>query len=101
MLDPGEGPLDGLRIADVALEQIDLAGQVGRHAGVGQQRVEDTHLAAFGDQRVDDVRADESGAAGDEDHLAPAAARTRVMSRRARSVPRRVPVTFERPCSRR
>ena len=36
-----------------------------------QQRVEDAHLVPALEQRVDDVRADEAGTAGHEDHAAP------------------------------
>ncbi len=92
-----ERALDGRRVADVALDEVRLAREVTRRMGMGEQRVEYPHLEPFGDQGVDDMRADEPGSAGDEYHRGCAAARTRVMSRTARSVPRTVPVTFERP----
>ena len=39
--------------------------------GQRQQQVEHTHVVPVVDERVDDVGADESGAAGDEDPHAP------------------------------
>ncbi len=36
--------------------------------GAGQQRVQHPHRVTVCDQRVDNVRADEAGAAGDEEH---------------------------------
>ena len=62
---PGEDPLDRLRVGDV--------GHVQGHAGreiVGRatrQVVEHRRRVARREQGVDDVAADESGAAGDED----------------------------------
>ena len=96
-LDADESPLDGRRVADVALDEVRLRRKIAGDRGVGQERVEHPHLASFGEQGVDDMRADEAGPTRDEDHRDPAAARTRVMSRIARTVPRSVPVTFERP----
>ena len=58
------------RVAQVGLDQLGARVEVVRALAVrgGQQRVDDPHLLAALEQRVDDVRADEAGAAGDEDH---------------------------------
>ena len=56
----------GLRVGDVALVELVLdAVEVGAVAGVGEL-VEDDHLVAGRREAVDEVRADEPGAAGDE-----------------------------------
>ncbi len=61
---------DRVRVADVAEDRLGGRVQVVGLAGVGcrQQRVEHADVVAAGDEQVDDVRADEAGAAGDEDH---------------------------------
>ena len=88
---------DGVRITHVALDEVDLVRQVGGGLGMRGERVEHAYGPAFGEQRVDDVRADEACASGDEDHAGGPAVRTRVISRVARKVPRMVPVTFDSP----
>ncbi len=94
---PTRASLDSRRVAQVPLDEIRLGREIAGDIGMDEQRVEHPHLVTFGEQGVDDVRADEAGASRDEDHGFPATARTRVMSRIARNVPRTVPVTFERP----
>ena len=60
---------DRAGVADVALDPLGARVQVVRPLAVGggQQHVEHAHLVAGLEQRVDHVRADEAGAAGDED----------------------------------
>ena len=60
---------DRVGVAHVALDQLGARVEVVRPLAVGgrQQRVEHAHLVPGVEQRVDDVRADEAGAAGDED----------------------------------
>ena len=60
-----------VRVAQVALDPLRA---VRRSLGAlavrrGQQRVDDPHGMAGGQQALDDVRADEAGAAGHEDHV--------------------------------
>ena len=57
------------RIAQVALEPLGRGVEVARALAVGggQQRVDAAHGVPAGHERVDDVRADESRCAGDED----------------------------------
>ena len=59
-------PGDQRRIGDVADDQLDL-GIVQRQiaALAGRQIIEDPHRMALGKQRVSQVRADETGTAGD------------------------------------
>ena len=58
---------DRVGVGDVALVELVLdALEVGAVAGVGQL-VEDDDLVAGGGEPPDEVRADEPGAAGDED----------------------------------
>ena len=59
-------PGDVLRHGDVAVVELDAVGQVGAVPGVGQL-VEDDDVLAGAEQPLDEVRADEAGAAGDED----------------------------------
>ena len=61
---------DDVRVAHVALDQLGARVEVvGPLAVRGrQQHVEHAHLVPALEQRVDDVGADEPGAAGDEDH---------------------------------
>ena len=70
---PVDGAGDGVRVAHVALDELGARVEVvGPLAVRGlEQRVEHADLVALLQQRVDDVRADEAGAAGDEDHGAP------------------------------
>ena len=65
-----------VRVAHVALEDLGARGRVGRRprVGRGQQRVENPDVAPGAEQGLDDVRADEAGAAGDEDPVRHAAA---------------------------
>ena len=67
---PVERPFDGVGVAHVALDEVGARVEVvGPLAVRGfEQQVEDPHVVAALEQRVDDVRADEAGAAGDEDH---------------------------------
>ena len=53
------------RLADV----VDVEGRGGRHvlAHALREVVDDVHVVAPREQRVDDVRADETGTAGDDD----------------------------------
>ena len=68
----GDGPRGRGGIADVALDPLRARVEVVRPLAVRgrQQAVEDAHLVAALEQRVDDVGADEAGAAGDEDQAA-------------------------------
>ena len=61
---------EGIGIADITVLELGPRVDGGAPAAVGgrQERVEDPHVAAGVEQRGDDVRADEAGAAGDEDH---------------------------------
>ena len=60
---------DGVRVAEVALDPLGAGVQVVGPLAmrVGQQHVEHADFVAAVEQRVDDVRADEAGAAGHED----------------------------------
>ena len=66
---PGDSAGGGARVAEVALDplrpRIQVVGALPVRAG--QERVEDSHVVAVIEQGVDDVGADEAGAAGDED----------------------------------
>ena len=79
---PRQRPVDGRRVADVADQQFDAVGQRRRDAGRvdgGQQRVQHPHLVAGVPGGRHDVRADEPGAAGDQDaHGQDASRRTRL-----------------------
>ena len=57
-------------VAQVGLDELRPRVDVVRPLAVrgGQQGVDDPDLLAALEQRVDDVGADESGAAGDQDH---------------------------------
>ena len=65
----GDRPRGRGGVADVALEPLGARVEVVRPLAVRgrQQAVEDAHLVPALEQRVDDVGADEAGAAGDED----------------------------------
>jgi hypothetical protein len=69
-LDAGDRPCRRLRISQVALDPVGARIQVVGPLAMRrrEQRVEHAHVVAVIEQRVDHVRADESGAAGDEDH---------------------------------
>src|SRR6185503_1319257 len=78
------GALDGLRVGDVADDEIDPGPlQIGGIAGV-RELVEDDDVVAARDQPSDEVRADEAGAAGDEH------------AHRGRVVDAREPIAFVR-----
>ena len=65
-------PLHGVAVADVALDPLDIGSEVVGPAVVDLriERVEHPHLVAGRKQAIDEVRADEAGAAGDQDtHL--------------------------------
>jgi hypothetical protein len=69
-VDPAERSPDGGRVANVGADQLGTGVEVGRRLTVhGRvQRVQHPHVVvAKGEQRVDDVGADEAGATGDED----------------------------------
>ena len=70
----GDEPAHQRLVADVAVDELDLAAlqRAGEVADAAADHVvDDDDLAgAEGDELVDDVRADEAGAAGDEDALA-------------------------------
>ncbi len=62
-----ERPLDQLAVRDVALDQRDAVRHVLAHAGVREQVEDDDVVAGMPVEPVaDEVRADEAGAAGDE-----------------------------------
>ena len=58
------------RIAHVALDELGALVEIVGPLAVRrfEQQVEDPHVVTLLEQGVDDVRADEAGAAGDEDH---------------------------------
>ena len=87
---PSSARLEHVRIAHVALDELGaLVEVVGPLAVRGvEQQVEDPHLVALLEQGVDDVRADEAGAAGDEDHRR-AQASVRARARRDPAGPQR------------
>lgn len=60
---------DGVGVAQVADDELGVGRQVVRppvRVGLLVERVEDPDAVAAGQQRVDEVRADEAGAPGDE-----------------------------------
>ena len=58
---------DGVKIGDAAAQQFDAIGGAAQVRGVaGAEIVEDAHRLILGKQRVHQMRADESRAAGDE-----------------------------------
>ena len=67
---PSQRAIQRVGVAHVALDELGaLVEVVGPLAVRGfEQQVEDPHLVTALEQGVDDVRADEAGAAGDEDH---------------------------------
>ena len=69
-VDAFERPVDRVTVAEIADHQLGLAAEVGgRAVGVCErvETVEHAHALAGREQRVDEVGADEPGAAGDED----------------------------------
>jgi hypothetical protein len=68
--DAAQRPLERVGVAHVALDELGaLVEIVGPLAVRGfEQEVEDPHVVTLLEQGVDDVRADEAGTAGDEDH---------------------------------
>ena len=70
-VDAANRPRDRGAIGDVALDQLGLRIEVVGPFAVGGRQQADRAPARRGPsctERVDDVRADETGAAGDEDH---------------------------------
>ena len=65
-LDAAHGVVDPLVAAQLALDDLD-AEPVEVRARAGREVVEDAHLVAALEQRPHEVRADEAGAARDED----------------------------------
>src|SRR5260370_5586946 len=63
-MESGDGGGDGLLVADVEPEHLGLAIDVGLAAGA--EVVQDRDLVSRGDVSVRDMRADETGAASDE-----------------------------------
>ena len=73
---PAHGGVDALVRAQVALDDLDVVGDVGEVlAAAGGEVVEHAHPVAAREQRAHEVRADEAGAAGDE-HVATHAGRS-------------------------
>ncbi len=62
-----DGVVDALVALDVALDQLDVVAELGEVlAPAGGEVVEHAHLVAVVEQALDEVRADEPAAAGDE-----------------------------------
>ena len=67
-LDAAHGVVDALVAAQLALDDLDVVLQAGEvRAVAGREVVEHANGVAALEQRADEVRADEAGAAGDED----------------------------------
>jgi hypothetical protein len=68
--DAGDGPLRHGGIPQIALDQVrrrvEIRGPLAMRGR--QERVEHADLLPGLQERVDDVRADEAGASGDQDH---------------------------------
>ena len=68
--DPGTARSTALRVAQVAAHDLEAAVAAREARGSprlpGREVVEDPHAVAVGEQTLDEVRADEAGAAGDE-----------------------------------
>ena len=72
-LDSPRRRVDALVAPQLALHELDLVLDVGQVVAVaGREVVEHAHLVAALEQAPDEVRADESRAAGDEDFHASA-----------------------------
>jgi hypothetical protein len=95
-VDAREATADRLRVAEVGLDVLGSGVDVLRPVAMceRQERVEDACLGAELDERVDDVRADEAAAAGDEERSTPA---TRSCSSGARIAPCRVRASWASP----
>ena len=65
------GALDGAQVEQIGTHVLDVARAVVRRLA----QVEDANGDPVGAQAVDDMRADEAGAAGDQDSHAPASER--------------------------
>jgi hypothetical protein len=68
-VNPIQRSLPGTAVADVAFDEVDLARHPVRFAravGLSLQVVEDAHIPAGSQRAIDDVRADEPGASGDQ-----------------------------------
>ena len=66
-LDASHRGVDALVRAEVAFDDLDLAGEVDEVRPVpGREVVEHPHAVAPVEQRADEIRADEPGATGDE-----------------------------------
>ena len=65
-LAPADGVVHALVAAQLALDDLDVE-PVEVRAVAGREVVEHAHLVAALEQRANEVRADEAGAAGDED----------------------------------
>ena len=65
-VDVVDGTAHGRRIGDVALDE--LAAPVAKLLRLADVADEAAHLAVLLAQRMDDMPADETGAAGDQDH---------------------------------
>jgi hypothetical protein len=65
-----ERVLEGTGIADITMHELGPRVEVGSASTVSgrEERVEDADFVAVVEERGDDVRADEAGAAGNEDH---------------------------------
>ena len=70
-LDAADGVVDALVAAQLALDDLDVVLEPGEvRAVAGGEVVEDANRVAALEQRADEVAADESGSAGDEDPAA-------------------------------
>ena len=66
-LDTAHRPRQGIRIAQIADDQIDVAGHVGEiGAAAAREIVEDAHPGSVGKQSPREMRSDEAEAAGDQ-----------------------------------
>ena len=61
---PGDRPPHGLWVAQVPLDQLDVADRLQVLAPAGREVVEDADAVASSPERLGDVRTDEAGAAG-------------------------------------
>ena len=65
-VDAADGVVDALVAAQLALDDLDRRSPSRFARDPGREVVEHAHLVAALEQRADEVRADEAGAAGDE-----------------------------------
>ena len=83
-LDAADGRVHALVRAEVALDDLDVPSELREvRPAAGREVVEHADVVAALEQRLDEVRADEAGAAGDEDALHAAPRRRRGSWRRA------------------